>query len=61
MVKVERSPRGTNYDGPVEEHADATSIKVEDGHLHVLRRNGGTHDTVAIYAPQKWLHAVVVS
>ncbi|TDC81891.1 hypothetical protein E1193_13385 [Micromonospora sp. KC606] len=39
-------------------HESATTIDVSDGHLQV-KKSGSSTKTIAIYAPGKWLSAVV--
>jgi hypothetical protein len=59
MVKVELKPHGSNYDGSVVEHENASAIKVIDGHLHAYNGTVDSPEFVAIYAPQTWVNAVV--
>ncbi|RBY86379.1 hypothetical protein [Blastococcus sp. TF02A-30] len=38
-------------------HAEANHIDIANGHLLVLKWNGGGYDTIAAYAPEKWIDA----
>ncbi|OKI47222.1 hypothetical protein [Micromonospora sp. CB01531] len=59
----ESTPKGVTVKVPVNttvnevRHDGANTIDVADGHLHVKKT--GPLKTVAIYAPGKWLSAVV--
>lgn len=53
-VNVTIGRRGTGSDH-IETHERGDSINVNNGHLHVV----AGADTLAIYAPEKWLSAVV--
>lgn len=44
--------------GDPRNHPKGTGIRVADGHLHV-QNSSSPHDVIAIYAPGKWLTAVV--
>lgn len=45
----------------VQNHPNASTIRVEDGHLVVTKDSGGGFSTtVAVYAPEKWTSATVL-
>jgi hypothetical protein len=57
-VTISRHPSGNSAADIT--HDDASTIDVSDGHLIVKRRAGQSLHVAAIYAPGKWLDAVVI-
>lgn len=46
--------------GKSDDHAGGTGVFVKDGHLHVFRDQGGSQQTLAIYAPGRFASAEVI-
>ena len=56
MVKVYPGQGNTSSD-----YADAGHVKVDNGHLLVLSSAGSGAKVVAVYAPDRWNRAEVIS
>jgi len=59
-VKVTIPPAGAGGAGLVIEHAEATHVSHDAGHLLVKQVSGVHQKNLAIYAPGRWVSAEVI-